>query len=80
MKTLTKVQNDLAIKEGYKNIAELMEESVRKGNVLQILTDLDKICVLVQQEQQKLIASKITIGSTINKIQSSILNENNITR
>ena len=35
MKTLTKIQNDFAIKHGYKNITELMEESVKKGNIPQ---------------------------------------------
>ena len=43
MKTLTEIQNDFAIKHGYKNITELMEESVKKENTLQILLDLDKI-------------------------------------
>lgn len=85
MKTLTEIQNDFAINQGYKNITELMEESVKKGNTLQILLDLDKICIRVQQEQQKLIAenAKIDILSAESKYdveidKSSIINENNI--
>lgn len=85
MKTLTEIQNDFAINQGYKNITELMEESVKKGNTLQILVDLDKICIRVQQEQQKLIAenAKIDILSAESKYdveidKSSIINENNI--
>lgn len=85
MKTLTEIQNDFAINQGYKNITELMEESVKKGNTLQIIVDLDKICIRVQQEQQKLIAenAKIDILSAESKYdveidKSSIINENNI--
>ena len=88
MKTLTEIQNDFAIKQGYKNITELMEESVNKGNTLQILLDLDKICIRVQQEQQKLIADNAdTKMERYNDLQdvivvdkSSIINENNIIR
>ena len=88
MKTLTEIQNDFAIKQGYKNITELMEESVKKGNTLQILLDLDKICIRVQQEQQKLIADNAdTKMERYNDLQdvivvdkSSIINENNIIR
>ena len=86
MKTLTEIQNDFAIKHGYKNITELMEESVKKENTLQILLDLDKICIRVQQEQQKLIAKnakiKYTLDEELNKYylidKLSIINENNI--
>ena len=88
MKTLTEIQNDFAIKHGYKNITELMEESVKKKNTLQILLDLDKICIRVQQEQQKLIADNAdTKMERYNDLQdvivvdkSSIINENNIIR
>ena len=88
MITLTEIQNDFAIKQGYKNITELMEESVKKGNTLQILLDLDKICIRVQQEQQKLIADNAdTKMERYNDLQdvivvdkSSIINENNIIR
>ena len=88
MKTFTEIQNDFAIKQGYKNITELMEESVKKGNTLQILIDLDKICIKVQQEQQKLIAENAdTKMERYNDLQdvlvvdkSSIINENNIIR
>lgn len=88
MKTLNEIQNDFAIKYGYKNITELMEESVNKGNTLQILLDLDKICIRVQQEQQKLIAENAdTKMERYNDLQdvivvdkSSIINENNIIR
>ena len=88
MKTLSEIQNDFAIKQGYKNITELMEESVKKGNTLQILLDLDKICIRVQQEQQKLIADNAdTKMERYNDLQdvivvdkSSIINENNIIR
>lgn len=88
MKTLTEIQNDFAISQGYKNITELMEESVKKGNTLQILVDLDKICIRVQQEQQKLIAENAdTKMERYNDLQdvlvvdkSSIINENNIIR
>ena len=88
MKTLTKIQNDFAVKYGYKNITELMEESVKKGNTLQILLDLDKICIKVQQEQQELIAENAdTKMERYNDFQdvivvdkSSIINENNIIR
>ena len=88
MITLTEIQNDFAIKQGYKNITELMEESVKKGNTLQILLDLDKICIRVQQEQQKIIADNAdTKMERYNDLQdvivvdkSSIINENNIIR
>lgn len=88
MKTLSEIQNDFAIKQGYKNITELMEESVKKGNTLQIILDLDKICIRVQQEQQKLIADNAdTKMERYNDLQdvivvdkSSIINENNIIR
>lgn len=82
MKTLSEIQNDFAIKHGYKNIAELMEESVKKGNTLQILVDLDKICIKVQQEQQKLIAenARLQVNDIIRIDKSSIINENNIIR
>lgn len=88
MKTLSEIQNDFAVKYGYKNITELMEESVKKGNTLQILLDLDKICIRVQQEQQKLIADNAdTKMERYNDLQdvivvdkSSIINENNIIR
>ena len=88
MKRLTEIQNDFAVKYGYKNITELMEESVKKGNTLQILLDLDKICIKVQQEQQKLIAENAdTKMERYNDLQdvivvdkSSIINENNIIR
>ena len=88
MKTLTKIQNDFAIKYGYKNITKLMEESVNKGNTLQILLDLDKICIKVQQEQQKLIAEnakiKYILDEELNKHylidKSSIINEKNTIR
>lgn len=65
-----------------------MEESVNKGNTLQILLDLDKICIKVQQEQQKLIAEnakiKYILDEELNKHylidKSSIINEKNTIR
>ena len=87
MKTLEELQNDFAINNGYENIAELIGECVTKGNTLRILLDLYKICIMVQQEQQKIIAenvdnneSKDWYDGTKTNLKSSIINENNIIR
>ena len=87
MKTLEEIKNEFAKNNNYKNWSEFMILNSR--NSILIEKAMDEIIMLVQQEQQKLIAENVFNANnytvedgiqliTDNKIKSSIINENNI--
>ena len=87
MKTLDEIKDKFAKNNNYKNWSEFMILNSR--NSILIEKAMDEIIMLVQQEQQKLIAENVFNANnytvedgiqliTDNKIKSSIINENNI--
>ena len=87
MKTLEEIKDKFAKNNNYKNWSEFMILNSR--NSILIEKAMDDIIMLVQQEQQKLIAENVFNANnytvedgiqliTDNKIKSSIINENNI--
>ena len=89
MKTLEEIKNKFAKNNNYKNWSEFMILNSR--NSILIEKAMDEIIMLVQKEQQKLIAGNVFNANnytvedgiqliTDNKIKSSIINENNIIR
>ena len=89
MKTLEEIKNKFAKNNNYKNWSEFMILNSR--NSILIEKAMDEIIMLVQKEQQKLIAGNVFNANnytvedgiqliTDNKIKSSIMNENNIIR
>ena len=89
MKTLEEIKNKFAKNNNYKNWSEFTIFNSR--NSILIEKAMDEIIMLVQKEQQKLIAGNVFNANnytvedgiqliTDNKIKSSIINENNIIR
>ena len=87
MKTLEEIKNEFAKNNTYNNWSEFMLLNSR--NSILIEKAMNDIIMLVQQEQQKLIAENVFNANnytvedgiqliTDNKIKSSIINENNI--
>ena len=87
MKTLDEIKDKFAKNNNYKNWSEFMILNSR--NSILIEKAMDEIIMLVQKEQQKLIAENVFNANnytvedgiqliTDNKIKSSIINENNI--
>ena len=87
MKTLEEIKNKFAKNNSYNNWSEFMLLNSR--NSILIEKAMDEIIMLVQKEQQKLIAGNVFNANnytvedgiqliTDNKIKSSIINENNI--
>ena len=87
MKTLDEIKDKFAKNYNYKNWSEFMILNSR--NSILIEKAMDEIIMLVQKEQQKLIAENVFNANnytvedgiqliTDNKIKSSIINENNI--
>ena len=89
MKTLEEIKNKFAKNNNYKNWSEFM--ILKSRNSILIEKAMDEIIMLVQKEQQKLIAGNVFYANnytvedgiqliTDNKIKSSIINENTIIR
>ena len=87
MKTLDEIKDKFAKNNNYKNWSEFMILNSR--NSILIEKAMDEIIMLVQKEQQKIIAENVFNANnytvedgiqliTDNKIKSSIINENNI--
>ena len=83
MKTLEEIKNKFAKNNTYNNWSEFMLLNSR--NSILIEKAMDDIIMLVQQEQQKIIAenvnnneSKDWYDRTKTDLKSSIINENNI--
>ena len=85
MKTLDEIKDKFAKNNNYKNWSEFMMLNSR--NSILIEKAMDEIIMLVQKEQQKLIAesvdnneSKDWYDGTKTDLKSSIINKNNIIR
>lgn len=83
MKTLEEIKNKFAKNNTYNNWSEFILLNSR--NSILIEKAMDEIIMLVQQEQQKIIAenvdnneSKDWYDRTKTNLKSSIINENNI--
>ena len=83
MKTLDEIKDKFAKNNNYKNWSEFMILNSR--NSILIEKAMDEIIMLVQKEQQKIIAesvdnneSKDWYDGTKTDLKSSIINENNI--
>ena len=85
MKTLDEIKDKFAKNNNYKNWSEFMILNSR--NSILIEKAMDEIIMLVQKEQQKIIAesvdnnkSKDWYDGTKTDLKSSIINKNNIIR
>ena len=85
MKTLDEIKDKFAKNNNYKNWSEFM--ILNSINSILIEKAMDEIIMLVQKEQQKIIAesgdnneSKDWYDGTKTDLKSSIINKNNIIR